>query len=73
MSQIERLADCSHQVVALIALDRPNFRAVSRDRQCDAGADWFSVHQKRAGAANAMLAADMRARQQALVAHEIGK
>src|SRR3954470_16574451 len=73
MSQIECFADCRHQVVALIALDRPNLCAVSRNRQCDAGADWFSVHQKGAGAANAMLAADMRSRQQALVANKIGK
>src|SRR3954467_8461453 len=73
MSQIECLADCRHQVVALIALDRPNLCAVSRDRQCDAGADRFSVHQNGAGAANAVLAADMRSRQQALVANKIGK
>ena len=41
--------------------------------QGDARANRLAVHQQRAGPANAVLAADMRAGQQTLIANEIGQ
>ena len=60
-----------HLTAAGQALDRADVGAVRLDGQDDAGADAGAVQQHRAGAADAMLAADVGAGQAKVLAEEV--
>ena len=57
----------------MIALDRRHLRVLGLDRQHQAAANGFAVEQDRAGAADAMLAAEMCAGEPQLVAQRVGQ
>ncbi len=66
-------AQTRHQRVVVEALDGLYFGTVARHRVGDAGAGNLAVDRHRARAADAVLAADVRAREQQLLAQEIGE
>src|SRR5438309_665597 len=67
----ERLLERVELAVAHEPLDRQKLGAVGLDRQHDAGTRGFAVEQNSARAADAVLAADVRARQAQVLAEEI--
>src|SRR5204863_9758251 len=69
----EGLAQAGHGGVVVEALDGADMRAVAGHRIGDAGAGDLAVDLHRAGAADAVLAAEVRAGEQELLAQEIGQ
>src|SRR5262249_61440238 len=67
------LAQPEHDRIAVEALDGGNRKPVAGDRERDAGARRLAVDQHRAGAAYAVLTAEVGAGQAALLAQEIGE
>src|SRR4051812_16669347 len=70
---LESLAQFARDLVVVQSLDGDDFGAVAGDRIGDAGAHRYAVDQDRAGAADAVLAAEMGAGQVAAFAQEIGQ
>ena len=73
MRLAEGTAQPGHQPVIVEAFDGAHFRPVAGDRVGDAGAGDLAIDLDGAGAADAMLAADMRAGQQEMLAQEVGE
>ena len=73
MSRNASCSGCSSSVVGRDALDGQDLVAVRLHRQHQAGARGAAVEQDGAGAADAVLAAEMRAGEAELVAQEIGE
>ena len=74
MAFLEGLLDrMQRAVLAGERLDRPHLVARGLDREGEAGAPGLAVDQHGAGAADAVLAADMGAGEAKLVAEEIGE
>src|SRR5262245_23352517 len=73
MRRAEGLAQAGHQRVVVEALDGADAGAVAGHRIGDAGAGDLAVDLHRAGAADAVLAADVGASEQKLLAQEVGK
>src|SRR5204862_2366241 len=69
----ERRAQPRHQQIVFESFDRTHTRAVASDRVGDAGTRDLAVDHDRARAADTVLAADVRAGQQELLAQEIGE
>src|SRR6266849_6595340 len=69
----ERLAQAGHRRIVIEALDGAYAGAFAGDREGDARAGDLAVDLHRAGAANAVLAADMRTGEQELLAQEVGE
>src|SRR3712207_769863 len=69
----ERLLDGVQLVAGGQALDRGELGSVGLDGEQQAGPDRFTVHQHRAGAAHAVLAADVRAGEAEVLAEEVGE
>ena len=67
----ERLLERVELAVAHESLDRQELGAVGLDREHDAGTRGLAVDQNSARAADAVLAADVRARQAEVLAQEI--
>ena len=70
---VEMLAQHFHRRIVCAALERLNRAAVAHDRKSQARARGLSIHSDRAGAAGAVLAAEMRRGQPAAIAQEIGQ
>ena len=62
-----------HQRVVAQAFERADRAAVAHHGKSDARARRLAVHHHRAGAAGAVLAAEMRGGQPAAVAQEVGQ
>src|SRR4029077_20805206 len=60
-------------VIVVEAFDRGDVGAFTGGSKGDAGTGRNAVEQHRTGAANAVLAAEMRTRKVELVTHEVGK
>ena len=69
----EGLAQPLHQRIVVEALDGAHVLPVAGDRKGDAGARRLAVDQDRAGAAHAVLAAEMRAGEPAMLAQEVAE
>ena len=69
----EGRAQLAHHRIVVETLDRRDLGAVTGDRVGDAGARRRAVDQERAGAAHAVLAAEVRAGQQLALAQEVGE
>src|SRR5262245_3374641 len=69
----EALPDRLHDRVAFIILDGANLAPVGGGGERDTRANRLAIHEKGARAADTVLAPDMRSRQQARIAQEIGK
>ncbi len=69
----EGRAKLDHHLVLVETLDRGDLGAFAGDGIGDAGAGRRTIEQHGAGAADAVLATEMRARQIELLAHEIRK
>jgi hypothetical protein len=73
MPQIERLADRLHQGVTFITFHGANIPAVRGGCKRDARAYRLAIHHQCAGAADPVLAPDMRAGEQAVLADKVGE
>src|SRR6202047_4867225 len=73
MPQIERLADRLHQGVTFITFDGANIPAVRGGCKREARAYRLAVHHQCAGAADPVLASDMRAGEQAVLAQKVSE
>src|SRR5262249_21326175 len=69
----EGLAQSTHQRILIEALNGADSGAVTRDRVGDAGARDLPVDLHGAGAADAVLAADVGAGEQQLLAQKVGE
>ena len=70
---IEGFAQPRHQRIVVEALDGAHVLPVAGDRKGDAGARRLAVDQDGAGAAHAVLAAEMRAGEPAMLAQEVAE